>query len=105
MREEYKAHYVVVDAKNYTNEITKNCVVQIGNYLKEYGAGLFGIICGRSGCNKSASLTIRELWILHRKMIIVLDDTDIETMLLAKSTNGKPEEVIGNKIMSLRLSM
>ena len=105
IRETYAANYIVVDAKNYKGPVSKNQVLQIANYLKSHGAGLFAIIITRVGANKSALLTMREQWMANRKMIIVLNDDDVETMLRAKSVGGKPENVIGQVIERFRLSM
>ncbi len=104
MRDEYRAHHVVVDAKNYCNKITKTSVLQLANYLNDHGAGLFGLILIRSGEAASASITRREQWIVHRKMIVVLDDVDLGQMLTNKDTGLSPETVIRQKIEDFRLS-
>lgn len=104
-REKYHADYIVVDAKNYKDPISKNQVLQIANYLKLHGAGMFAIIVTRVGANKSALLTMREQWMANKKMILVLNDEDVEAMLLAKSAGGAPEKVIGQAIERFRLSM
>ncbi|QSA99942.1 hypothetical protein JWZ98_14775 [Methylomonas sp. EFPC1] len=105
LRIKYSADYIVVDAKNYKGAISKNQVLQIANYLKTHGAGMFAIIVTRAGANKSADLTIREQWMANKKMILVLNDEDIKAMLLAKSVGGEPEKVIGQTIERFRLSM
>lgn len=105
MREKYSADYVVVDAKNYVGKINKKEVLQIANYLKTYGAGMFAIIFSRNGGDKTGCLhTLREQWMLHGKMIIILDDYDIESILKAQDKKVV-EEVIGSKIQEFRLSM
>jgi hypothetical protein len=106
IREKYSADYIVVDAKNYTNKIKKNEVLQIANYLKPHGAGLFGlIVCRNGGDSRGCDITLREQWLVHRKLILVLDDEDVETMLVAKSDGRPPEEIIGRRIEEFRLSM
>lgn len=105
VREKYHADYIVIDAKNYKAQISKNQVLQMANYLKIHGAGMFAIVVTRVGADKSALLTIREQWMANRKMILVLNDEDIEAMLLAKSASGNPEKVIGQAIERFRLSM
>ena len=106
MREQYQADYVVVDAKNYTRKVKKSEVLQIANYLKPHGAGLFGIIISRKGGDTSGcEHTLREQWMVHRKLILVLDDDDIKEMLIAKSDGRAPEEIVGQKIEHFRLSM
>ena len=105
LRQTYKADYVVVDAKNYKNLISKKQVLQIANYLKPHGAGLFAIIATRSGVNKGAELTIREQWMVHNKMILVINDANLEAMLLASSSGGESYKVLGQVIEDFRLSI
>ena len=103
LREKYSADYVVVDAKNYSRKVKKNDILQISNYLKPHGAGLFGIIFSRKGGDSAGCLhTIREQWMVHQKLILVLDDTDVENMLVS---SGGAEDIIGAKIEEFRLSM
>lgn len=103
MREKYSADYVVADAKNYSRKVKKTDVLQIANYLKPHGAGLFGVIFSRNGGDSSGCLhTIREQWMVHQKLILVLDDTDVENMLI--SSDGAAN-VIGAKVEEFRLSM
>ena len=106
VREKYCADYIVVDAKNYTNKIKKEEVLQIANYLKPHGAGLFGlIVCRHGGDSRGCDVSLREQWLVHRKLILVLDDEDVTTMLVAKSDGRQPEELIGRRIEEFRLSM
>jgi hypothetical protein len=103
IREKYLADYIVADAKNYTRKVKKTDILQIANYLKTHGAGLFGIIFSRNGGDSSGCLhTIREQWMVHQKLILVLDDTDVENMLISA---GGAADVIGAKIEEFRLSM
>lgn len=103
LREKYSADYVVIDAKNYSRKVKKSDVLQIANYLKPHGAGLFGIIFSRKGGDFAGCLhTIREQWMVHQKLILVLDDTDVENMLLS---SGGAADLIGAKIEEFRLSM
>lgn len=93
IRSQYSGDYIVVDAKNYVGKISKSHVLQISNYLKKHGAGLFGIIMCRRGGNRSCVQTIREVWAIDRKLIIILNDSDVEKMLLEKA-NGRDPEII-----------
>lgn len=103
LRSRYSADYVVVDAKNYSQKVTKKEVLQIANYLKFHGTGLFGMIISRNGNGESAQYTLREVWAIEKKLIIVLQDNDIEQMLLEKSSGREPENVIRQKIEDFRL--
>lgn len=106
LREKYQADFVVIDAKNYTGKIKKNQILQMQNYLKTHGTGLFAIIISRNGEeDKGAYFTRREAWTTERKMIIILDDKDMEKMVLAKASSNRPEEIIIQKIEGFRLEM
>ncbi len=105
LRNRYLADFIVLDAKNYTKKVTKKEVLQIANYLKVHGAGLFGIIISRNGGNTGCYYTCREVWAMDKKLIIVLTDEDIIKMIIAKAANNDPEEIIRQKIEEFRLSM
>lgn len=105
MRERYSADYVVVDAKNYAKKVGKKEVLQIANYLKEHGAGFFAIIFSRNGADQSAIITLREQWALSRKLIIVLTDGDVFSMLAASASGGNPDTILRQRIEEFRLSM
>ncbi|KYC21404.1 hypothetical protein [Pseudomonas sp. ABFPK] len=106
LQRNYMADFVVVDAKNYTKKVGKSEVLQIGNYLKPHGAGLFGMIFSRHGCDAAGGLhTLREQWMIHRKLILIFSDDDVHAMLIAKRDGYSPEEVVEQKIERFRLSI
>ncbi len=105
LREKYQADFIVIDAKNYTGKIKKNQILQIANYLKQHGTGLFAMIIARNNDEDTGSyFTRREKWITENKMIIILDDNDLEKMILAKSSNSA-EEIIKQRIEDFRLEI
>ncbi|PXY02568.1 hypothetical protein DF185_00295 [Marinifilum breve] len=101
IKDTYEGHYVVVDAKNYSNELSKKPIIEVAHYLKPYGCGMFAIITSRKGMSKAARNAVREQWIGNNKMIIVLDDNDIIEMLQIKS----PEELLRKKIADFRMEL
>lgn len=103
MRLHYEAHFIVVDAKNYVRNVKKNEVLQIANYLSAHGAGLFGLIICRRAADRSAEVTRREQWVLHRKMVVVLNDADVRQMFEFRAAGQDPSEVIRQKIEDFRL--
>ena len=106
MRAMYKADYVVVDAKNSGKKLKKSDVLQVANYLKPRGVGLFGIIICRHGAGETGcQVSLREEWQQHGKLILILNDDDIETMLVAKFERREPEDLVKLKIQQFRLSM
>jgi hypothetical protein len=105
LREKYQADFIVIDAKNYSGKIKKNQILQIANYLKQHGTGLFAMIIARKNDEDTGSyFTRREKWITENKMIIILDDNDLEKMILAKSSNSA-EEIIKQRIEDFRLEI
>jgi hypothetical protein len=105
LREKYSADFIVIDAKNLTKSIQKREVLQISNYLKSFGTGLFGIITSRNTPKNNAILTQREHWIAYNKLIIFLDDQDLIQMLIMKDKSESPEDVIRQKVEDFRLSL
>jgi len=106
LRVRYQADFITIDCKNYTGKVKKNQILQMANYLKPHGAGLFAIIISRTGLEDNGSyFTRKEKWITERKMIIILGDSDIEKMILAKETSNLPEEIIKQKIEDFRLEI
>lgn len=105
LREKYCADYLVVDAKNSSKPITKADILQMGHYLKSSGAGLLGVVVSRKGISQSAAFSRRDLWLQDKKVIIVLNDDDIEQMLLDRKTGNMPAKVLLKKIEDFRLSI
>lgn len=106
LRSKYQADYIVVDAKNYSKRVGKSEILQIANYLKPHGAGLFGLICSRHGGDVSGcEHTLREQWLVHQKLILVLNDEDLSAMLRVKSEGRGAEDILATKIEAFRLSM
>lgn len=105
MRDKYNADFVVIDAKNYSANVEKKEVLQMSNYLKSFGTGLFGIIVCRNNPKSNATITQREHWMAYHKLIIFINDNDIIQMLTLKEKSNSPEDVIRQKIEEFRLSL
>ncbi|MFD9735680.1 hypothetical protein [Umezawaea sp. NPDC059074] len=105
LRQAYRADHIVIDAKNFAGNVSKNQVLQMANYLSRHGTGLFGIIVTRTGGDKSALYVRREQWMMHDKMILVLDDSDLVQMLTNRSEGDKSELLMQQKIEDFRLDI
>jgi hypothetical protein len=105
MRQYYDAHYVVGDAKNLANPMSKNAVLQVANYLSQHGVGLFGMVVTRIPGDRASQVTRREQWLYHRKLILAIDDTDIRQMIAIKASGSDPSELIRQKIEDFRLAI
>ena len=104
-RSEYVARYVVIDAKNYSEPIEKRSVLDIAHYLKGHGCGLFALLATRVGAAASAKHAMRENWIAERKMILVLDDSDLKRMLVLREDGADPSLVIRERLRTFIFSM
>ena len=104
LRVRYGADFIVVDAKNRTEGVRKAEALQVCNYLKEHGAGNLGFIVCRKAAKRGCTVTLREQWALHRKMVVVLTDAELISMLQAKNAGLPPEAVIQQMIENFRLS-
>lgn len=105
LRDRYQAEFIVVDAKNLDGHVKKDDILQVAHYLKQGGAGLFGIIFSRHGIDEKAEIYLRDVWLQERKMIVILDDDDVEQMLLNKQGGNDPCRIIIEKIQEFRLKI
>lgn len=105
MRQTYEAHYIVVDAKNYSSRVKKDDVLQIANYLNRHGTGLFGIIATRFEDDPGSLRTRRDQWVINQKLLIVLNDQDLLQMLAMKEAGDDPAVLIRQKVEDFRIAM
>jgi hypothetical protein len=104
-RQHYKADFVVADAKNYVSAIGKNEIIHVANYLSPQGAGLLGLIITRKGVDSAGSWTLREQWLMHSKMIVVLVDEDVTQMLSMRDVGEDPSTIVRQRIEDFRLQI
>lgn len=102
LRSRYQAEFIVVDAKNSKETIKKEDILQVAHYLKEKGTGLFALIFARTGADESAEVHLRDIWQNESKMIVVLNDRDVEQMLLSRQIGNDPARIIIEKIQEFR---
>lgn len=101
----HEGHYIVIDAKNYIDTLSKRPILDVSHYLKPYGCGMFAIIVSRKGNGEAADHAAKEQWIGSKKLIISLSDEDLENMLHWKLTGAPVEEALKNKISEFRMSL
>lgn len=103
LRMHYRGDFIVADAKNYTNPVGKQEVLQLANYLSHHGTGLVGVLLTRKGLAQDGRWTSREQWLLHNKLIIGLSEDDYRQMLLTRRAGGDPADLIRQRIEDFRL--
>lgn len=57
LRRSYRADFIVVDAKNSAKVVEKDDILQVAHYLKDKGAGLFGLIFFKVWCRQKCGET------------------------------------------------
>ncbi|MCK4402326.1 MAG: hypothetical protein KAV98_00935 [Dehalococcoidia bacterium] len=101
----YSASHIIVDAKNYGDELPKDQVVITSKYFGAKKLGNFGLIISRRGPSKSAKKEQFDRWLHHDEMIICLSDADLEEMVALKQAGNEPEVVLSKLIRELRESV
>lgn len=85
----YGGTLLVTECKNYTKKITPGQVDSTVKYLRRPNVSNMGIIFSRKGPNKAAFLTAIDIYRIDGKLLIFLDDTDLEELIDLK---GKPDD-------------
>lgn len=101
----FSASHIIVDTKNYNDELPKDQVVITSKYFGAKKLGNFGLIISRRGPSKSAKREQIDRWLHHDEMIICLSDADLEEMMALKQAENEPEVVLSRLIRELRESV
>ena len=72
---------LLVECKNYTNEITHTEILQVLDYLDRPSLAKIAFIIARNGINANATQTIKEKYLITGKLIIALTETDLIEIL------------------------
>lgn len=116
IRDDFDAHGVIVDAKNYKDEIDRDIVVNFeSKYIKGHGTGRFGIICARKVPEETKKIVAlnervpgaikaqKDLFTKDpQKLIILLGEEDIINMLNMKASSQNPTDLLRERIFTLR---
>ncbi len=89
---------IIVDCKNYSSELNGDEVHKTTKYLSKERLGLFGIIITRVGLAKSGQARQNESWRSDSKLVVCLNDRDLELMLGMKEGGEDASIVVDKKI-------
>lgn len=92
----YFSEALIVECKNYSYPIEGNEIIIFSKYLGNYRLGNFGIILSRHDPSDSAKKEMVRLWRDEQKLILCLNDADIERMVSLKENSQDPELVVDN---------
>lgn len=118
MATDYDAAGVIVDSKNYEDELDGETVGSFSSkYLKKHGVGRFGIIvarrvplqagapAARTDRVPSAVKRQKDEWRDSQKMILLLGEDDLVEMLKMKASGYEPGDLLRDRIFLLKSRM
>lgn len=101
----YRGTLIVTECKNYTEEITPAQVDSTWKYLRRPNVTNLGIIISRKGPNKEAFTTAIDIYRTDNKLLIFLDDSDLEELIDLKGKPDEATEYLKNKYNEQKLRM
>jgi len=102
-KNEYNSKIIIVDFKNYSEDIGQDTVHMFSKYLTQK-KGNFGIIVSKSGINKSGKEEQRIKYFDDNKLIIHLSSEDLFKMISYVKNNQSPEDILDEKIVNICIS-
>lgn len=92
--EHLHSRYVLFEFKNYTGAIKQGQVLTTEKYLLERGLRRVAIIFTRAGADANAVKTTQGAMREQGKLILILDDEAVSTMLLMKERGEDPSDFL-----------
>lgn len=77
----YSSKYIIFEFKNYTDKISDRDILQTSKYLHKAGLRRVAIILTRKGADESAKKMIRSVLRESGKVVLVLNDNDVNNMI------------------------
>lgn len=101
----YQSIAIIVDAKNYSDELPPNQVVITSKYFGIKKLGNFGLIISPKGPSKACRKQQIDRWMNHNEIILCLSNNDLERMVSYKEDGKNPEAILDDLIRELRQSV
>ncbi len=98
LRSEFHTRFVVAEFKNYSTELGQKEIESIQQYLFDMAMRRFGLLCGRQQASENGLRARRRAWTENQKMIVILNDGDLEEMIRIKANDGEPSILIDQQI-------
>lgn len=96
---------VIVDCKNFSGDVEGNDVVIVSKYFGEGLYTRFGMVVTRHGISQSGKTQERRTWLVDKKLIVCLTDSDLVKMLELKEARDDPAKVIDQAYRDFKLSL
>lgn len=101
----YQSIAMIVDAKNYSDELPPNQVVITSKYCGTKKLGNFGLIISPKGPSKACRKQQIDRWMNNNEIILCLSNNDLERMVSYKEDEKNPEAILDDLIRELRQSV
>ncbi|MGB7801326.1 hypothetical protein [Buttiauxella sp.] len=96
--EQLKSNYILLEFKNYSNEIGQGEVLTTEKYLYDNAFRKIALIFSRFGADHSALEMCNGAMRENGRLILVLDDNDIIEMLLREDRGDDPSDYLFDKV-------
>ena len=96
--EQLKSNYLLIEFKNYSDEITQGEVLTTEKYLFENAFRKVALIFCRKGANHSALQMCMGAMRESGRLILVLDDKDVVEMIHSKENGSDPSDFLHQKV-------
>lgn len=96
--EQLKSNYLLIEFKNYSDEISQGEVLTTEKYLFENAFRKVALIFCRKGANHSAMEMCMGAMRESGRLILVLNDQDVVEMILSKENGSDPSDYLHQKV-------
>lgn len=96
--EQLKSNYILLEFKNHTSQIGQGEVLTTEKYLFENAFRKVALIFSRKGANLSALEMCMGAMRESGRLILILDDDDVRSMLEMKDSGSDPSDYLLNKV-------
>ncbi len=92
--QEMGSRYVVIECKNYAEKISQGQILTTEKYLYAPALRTFAMMCTRQGADDGANKVLRGAIREHGKLIVVLNDNDMISMIQRKQQGADPSDYL-----------
>ena len=92
--QEMGSRYVMIECKNYAEKISQGQILTTEKYLYAPALRTFAMMCTRQGADDGANKVLRGAIREHGKLIVVLNDNDMISMIQRKKQGADPSDYL-----------
>jgi hypothetical protein len=96
VRQEFDSKHVVFEFKNSERLRSKDALNQLRIYLSKPTIGRFGMLLTRKSPGRAVLQARRDAYEQGRVLILIIDDTHLKSLLIARAFLGRIDEQISS---------